>query len=114
MKKMYIVVLLSVALISNGCSLQSAPIIGGFFPSETPTSTATFTPTLTPVPTSTSTLTPSPLPTDTPTITPTPGPFSFQDDFSQPNALSRYSCEQCKIQEERLLFGPFPPKGQFR
>lgn len=112
MKKMYLIVILLVAFSSNGCSLQSAPIIGGLFPSETPTSTPTFTPTMTFTPTSTETptLTPSPIPTDTPTITPTPGPFSFQDDFSQPEGLSHYTCNQCKIEDGRLLFGPFPPQ----
>jgi hypothetical protein len=112
MNKMYCVLLLLAVLLSNGCSLQSAPLIGGFFPSETPTITPTFTATVTPIPTSTETptLTPSPIPTDTPTITPTPGPFSLQDDFSASNSLSRYSCDQCKVEDGRLLFGPFPPK----
>jgi hypothetical protein len=111
MKKPYMVTLLLVILLTNGCSLGSAPLIGGLFATETPTSTPTFTPTLTPIPTATQTptLTPSPIPTDTPTITPTPGPFSFRDDFSQANALSRYSCDQCKIEDGRLIFGPFDP-----
>jgi hypothetical protein len=92
--------------------MQSAPLMRGLFPSETPTITPTFTPTLTPVPTSTvtPTLTPSPLPTDTPTITPTPGPFSFRDDFSQADTLYRYTCEQCRIEDGSLVFGPFEPK----
>ena len=112
MKKFYLSVFLSLALLSHGCSLQSAPLIGGFFPSETPTVTPTFTPTFTPIPTSTETptLTPSPIPTDTPTITPTPGPFSFSEDFSQPDALSQFTCDQCRVEDGRLLFGPFAPQ----
>lgn len=112
MTKIYKGILLLLVLLLSGCSLQSAPLIGGLFPTETPTITPTFTPTLTPIPTSTETptLTPSPIPTDTPTITPTPGPFSFKDDFSQADALSRYTCDQCKIEDGRLLFGPFEPK----
>ena len=112
MKRSYLLVFLLVAIISNGCSLQTAPLISGFFPSETPTPTLTATATLTPIPTSTETLTltPSPLPTDTPTITPTPGPFSYSEDFSQSNALSNFSCDQCKIEDGTLLFGPFEPE----
>jgi len=106
----------------TGCSLQSAPVIGGFFPTDTPTITPTFTPTQTPIPTSTETatqtLTPSPIPTDTPTITLTPGPFTFFDDFSQPNSISQYSCDQCVVKDGSLLFGPFDPENnlgeQFR
>ena len=112
MKKIYPRLVLLLILILSACKMQSVPVIGGLFPTETPTITPTFTPTLTPVPTitETPTLTPSPLPTDTPTITPTPGPFSFSDDFSQANSLSRYTCDHCKIEDGRLLFGPFDPQ----
>jgi hypothetical protein len=110
MRKIYLVILLLILGLS-GCNLNSAPFIGGLFPTETPTITPTFTPTLTPVPTATETptLTPSPLPTDTPTITPTPGPFSFREDFSEAGALRHFSCDQCKVENGQLLFGPFPP-----
>lgn len=111
MKKICTVILLLIVVLS-GCSLQSAPLIGGLFPTETPTITPSFTPTLTPIPTSTetATLTPSPIPTDTPTITPTPGPFSFRADFSDSSALKHFSCDQCKVENGQLLFGPFPPE----
>lgn len=96
----------------TGCNLQSAPVIGGFFPTDTPTITPTFTPTQTPLPTSTETptLTPSPIPTDTPTITPTPGPFSYTEDFSETGALSNFSCVKCEVKDGSLFFGPFPPE----
>jgi len=105
-----LLVLLSFLLTS--CDLKSAPVIGGFFPTETPTITLTAsqTPTSIPTATETPTLTPSPIPTDTPTITPTPGPFSFYDDFSGPNPLSSYSCDNCTVNDGRLLFGPFAPE----
>jgi hypothetical protein len=97
----------------SSCNLESAPVIGGFFPTETPTSTPTFTPTETRIPTSTetSTLTPTHTPTITPTVTPTPGPFSYSEDFSAATALSRFTCDKCTIQDGRLLFGPFAPEN---
>jgi hypothetical protein len=109
MQKFHVAVLLFM-LVLSGCGLQSAPLFSGLFPTDTPTITPTFTPTVTPLPTSTETptLTPSPLPTGTPTITPTPGPFSFREDFSQASALKHFTCEQCKVENGQLLFGPFP------
>jgi Predicted solute binding protein len=111
MKRLY--ALATLILVLNACSLRSAPVVGGFFPTETPTITPTSTSTNTSVPTQTETptLTPSPIPTNTPTITPTPGPFSFHDDFSQVDSLKNYSCDKCTIQDGRLLFGPFPPEN---
>ncbi|MBK9925539.1 MAG: hypothetical protein IPP66_09635 [Anaerolineales bacterium] len=111
MKRIHILILCMVILTLSSCDLKSAPVIGGFFPTDTPTATPTFTPTLTPTatPTETPTLTPSPIPTDTPTITPTPGPFSFSDDFSNANALGNYSCNKCTVKDGRLVFGPFEP-----
>jgi hypothetical protein len=115
MKRFFALLTLLVLFIISGCSLQSAPVIGGLFPSETPTATLTFTPTQTFTPTSTPTdtptFTPSPLPTDTPTITPTPGPFLYLEDFSDASALGHFSCEKCKVDGGRLLFGPFEPEN---
>ncbi len=112
MKRLYAFITLLTVFALSSCSLKSAPVIGGLFPTETATITPTFTPTQTATPTATETptLTPSPSPTDTPTITPTPGPFSFSDDFSNANSLSRYSCSKCTIQDGRLVFGPFQPE----
>jgi len=95
----------------SSCDLKAAPVIGGFFPTDTPTAMPTYTPTLTPTATATETptLTPSPIPTDTPTITPTPGPFSFSDDFSNVNTIGNYSCTKCTVKDGRLVFGPFDP-----
>jgi hypothetical protein len=122
MKRFFALITLLVIFAISGCDLKSAPIVGGLFPTETPTATLTFTPTQTFTPTSTATetptFTPSPLPSDTPTITPTPGPFSYFEDFSQASALGHFSCEKCKIDGGRLLFGPFEPENnlgeQFR
>lgn len=122
MKRFPILVILLAVLALSSCDLRSAPVIGGFFPTETPTATLTFTPTNTFTPTSTATetptLTPSPLPSNTPTITPTPGPLSYFEDFSQTSALGHFSCEKCRIDGGRLLFGPFEPENnlgeQFR
>jgi len=122
MKRFFALTTLLVMLVLSGCNLKSAPVIGGFFPTETPTATLTFTPTQTFTPTSTATetptLTPSPLPSDTPTITPTPGPFSYFEDFSKDNAMGHFSCEKCNVDGGRLLFGPFEPENnlgeQFR
>ncbi len=120
MKEVHYLFSLSIVVVLVGCNMQSAPVIGGFFPTDTPTATRTFTPTQMPTstPTETPTLTPSPLPTDTPTITPTPGPFTFFDDFSQAGSISRYSCDKCVVQDGGLFFGPFEPQDnlgeQFR
>ena len=115
MKRFFALFTLLVMFAISSCDLRSAPVIGGFFPSETPTATLTFTPTQTFTPTSTATetptLTPSPLPTDTPTITPTPGPFSYFEDFSDASALGHFSCKKCKIDGGSLLFGPFEPEN---
>jgi len=113
MKRLSILITFITIFALSSCDLKSAPVIGGFFPTDTPTPTLTFTPTLTPTatatPTETPTLTPSPIPTDTPTITPTPGPFSFSDDFSSPNSLGNYTCNKCVVKDGRLVFGPFDP-----
>ena len=122
MKRFFAWIILLVMLALSSCDLKAAPVIGGLFPTETPTATLTFTPTQTFTPTSTATetptLTPSPLPTNTPTITPTPGPISYFEDFSQASALGHFSCEKCKIESSNLLFGPFEPENnlgeQFR
>ena len=115
MKRLFGLITLLFVFALSGCDLKSAPIIGGLFPTETPTATPTFTPTETPTPTATATetptLTPSLLPSNTPTITPTPGPFSYYEDFSQANSIGHFSCEKCKIDDGRLLFGPFEPEN---
>jgi hypothetical protein len=111
-----------VVLALSSCNLESAPLIGGFFPSETPTASTTPTATLTftpsPTVTETPTQTPSPPPTSPPTITLTPGPFSFRDDFSEAGSLRNFSCFKCEVKNGRLLFGPFEPENnlgeQFR
>jgi len=111
MKRLFSLSVLLIFLLTS-CDLKSAPVIGGLFPTETPTITPTFTPTQTPIPTATQTptLTPSPIPTDTSTITPTPGTFAFYDDFSGPNSLGNFSCDKCTVKDGRLVFGPFPPE----
>lgn len=112
MKPTYTIISFIILALSS-CSLKSVPVIGGFFPSETPTITPTFTPTETPIPTSTETPTPtpSPVPSNTPTITPTPGPFSYSEDFSASNSVSNFSCDKCRVQDGELLFGPFSPEN---
>lgn len=120
MKRRYVLSTLFLIVALTGCSLQSAPVIGGFFPTDTPTITPTFTPTQTPLPTATETptVTPSPIPTDTPTITPTPGPFSYDEDFSQSGSISNFTCDKCVVKDGSLFFGPFEPENnlgeQFR
>lgn len=112
MKRLSILMAFMIVALSS-CSLKSAPVIGGFFPTDTPTITPTFTPTETPIPTSTETptQTPSPVPSNTPTITPTPGPFSYSEDFSLSNSVSNFTCGKCTVQDGRLIFGPFPPEN---
>ena len=120
MKKLISLWVVFILSMLTACNLQSAPVIGGFFPTDTPTATLTFTPTLTPTSTLTETpiLTPSPIPTDTPMITPTPGPVSFFDNFSSPDSISNYSCDKCIVKDGGLSFGPFEPENnlgeQFR
>lgn len=94
----------------SGCNLSSVPFISG---TETPTSTPTFTPTETPTltPTETPTLTPSPTPSNTPTITPTLGPFTYSEDFSNPSSLDNFICSKCKLEDGKLVFGPFDPEN---
>ena len=117
MKRMPGLILGLILLGSIGCNFGSVPMLGGLFPTETPTATLTFTPsptftpTLTSTATETPTLTPSPLPTDTPTISPTPGPFSYIEDFSQNSALDAFLCDKCRIDNGRLLFGPLAPEN---
>lgn len=122
MKRFPVLVSLMLIVLLSGCELRSVPLVGGLFPTETPTATLTFTPTETSTPTATATdtptFTPSPLPTDTATITPTPGPLFYSEDFGQTSALGHFSCEKCRVQDGRLLFGPFEPENnlgeQFR
>jgi hypothetical protein len=97
----------------SGCRLESVPLARNFFPTQTPSPTLTFTPTETPIPTATETATfaPTPLPSTTPTITPTPGPFTYSEDFSNPGSLDNFFCDQCSVQDGKLVFGPFNPEN---
>lgn len=115
MKPVYntVIILVILTLVISSCSLESAPIISGFYPTDTPTHTATFTPTATATstPTETPTQTPSPIPSRTPTITPTPGPFTYYEDFSNPGSISNFICDKCRVQDGKLVFGPFDPEN---
>lgn len=113
MKRLFTITCLIATLALSGCDLKSAPFVGGFFPTETPTITPTFTPTktLTSTPTETPTQTPSPIPSNTPTITPTPGPFTYSEEFSNPDSLNNFICDRCKLQDGQLVFGPFDPEN---
>jgi hypothetical protein len=113
MKKLHLFLMLAAIPILAGCDLRNAPVIGGFFPTATPTVTPTFTPTLTATstPTETPTLTPSPMPTDTPTVTPTPGPVTYFNDFSESGSIGDFSCARCVVKDGVLQFGPFEPEN---
>ena len=115
MNRLTKVVFLIAVLVLSSCNLESAPLIGGFFPTETSTITPTFTPTETLPPTSTPTetptQTPSPIPSNTPTITPTPGPLTYFEEFSTASSLDNFICDTCRVQDGKVVFGPFDPEN---
>lgn len=89
----------------------AAPASPTPLPSDTPQPTATIANTATPVPpTATPVPTKTPRPTETRVPTPTPGPLV--DDFTN-ESLAWADCDGCKIEDGRMLMGPFDPSSNF-